>query len=155
MNWKKDITILVVLVLIFLIWHNSWLSAAASDYDSRRVARLMEPLFRWFGVKWSMSYIDDVVRKMAHAFEYMVLCIAMFIAFGAATKLRGWRRFVPVMIIVVAVASIDETIQLFSPGRAGMWQDVVLDSCGGLLGFIIASIVRWLACLGKSNTSKP
>lgn len=155
MNWKKGITILVVLVLIFLIWHNSWLSAAASDYDSRRVARLMEPLFRWFGVKWSMSYIDDVVRKMAHAFEYMVLCIAMFIAFGAATKLRGWRRFVTVMIIVVAVASIDETIQLFSPGRAGMWQDVVLDSCGGLLGFIIASIVRWLACLGKSNTSKP
>ena len=155
MNWKKGITILVVLVLILLIWHNSWLSAAASDYDSRRVARLMEPLFRWFGVKWSMSYIDDVVRKMAHAFEYMVLCIAMFIAFGAATKLRCWRRFVPVMIIVVAVASIDETIQLFSPCRAGMWQDVVLDSCGGLLGFIIASIVRWLACLGKSNTSKP
>lgn len=151
---KKFIAILVVLVLIALIWHNSWLSAAASDYDSRRVARLMEPLFRWFGVTWSLSYIDDVVRKMAHAFEYMVLSIAIFTAFAVNTKIRGRRRFIAVMLIIVCVASIDESIQLFSPGRAGMWQDVLLDSFGGLLGFSIASIVRWLACLSSSNTSK-
>lgn len=146
---KKIIAILVVLVLIFLIWHNSWLNAAASDYDSRRVARLMEPLFRWFGVTWSLSYIDDVVRKMAHAFEYMVLCIAIFIAWAMTTQHHGWLRFKWVMLIIVCVASIDETIQLFSPGRAGMWQDVVLDSFGGLLGFIIASTVRWLVSSKK------
>ena len=39
------------------------------------------------------------------------------------------------------VACVDEIIQLFIPGRAGMVGDVLIDSLGAITGIIIAVII--------------
>lgn len=42
------------------------------------------------------------------------------------------------MLIGVGVATFDETRQAFHPDRSGMWQDVLLDTIGVVIGLVIA-----------------
>ncbi len=43
-------------------------------------------------------------------------------------------------------AASDEFHQLFVPGRAGLFSDVAIDSCGAALGSALAALVAWRRC---------
>ena len=137
---KKWIALAVVAAVIVAIWHNSWQSADVSDGLSLLITRKVQWIFNDLGFHWSVAYTNHVLRKMAHAFEFMCLGITAYIAFTVI----GWCRYgrwIGTLLLCIVVAATDEYFQFFSPGRAPMWQDVVLDSAGGLAGIILASVV--------------
>lgn len=89
---------------------------------------------------------DHVIRKCAHALEYLLLGILVQVALNA-TRLRGSKQSSharPSLIaatslaICVLYATTDEIHQLFVPGRAGMISDVGIDACGAIVGVLIA-----------------
>ena len=43
---------------------------------------------------------------------------------------------------LLLIPSIDETIQLFVPGRAGMITDVMIDCCGAATGVVLRYLLR-------------
>ena len=92
------------------IWANSLVPGAGSDAASRQVASSLQDMLAALGAggAWMSNLL---VRKMGHLLEYTLLG---------------------------AVASIDETIQLFVPGRSGRIADVLLDWCGCTLGAAIS-----------------
>ena len=53
-------------------------------------------------------------------------------------------------------AASDEFHQLFVPGRAGLFTDVAIDSCGAALGSVLAALVAWRcrACRTKRREGK-
>jgi VanZ family protein len=79
------------------------------------------------------GFVEFFIRKGAHLF--------IFFVFGLLT-LGVWRSFVrnPIfsfsgaLICVLFYASADELHQKITGGRTPLWQDVMLDSFGGLLG---------------------
>lgn len=84
-------------------------------------------------LEWAEK-IDYPIRKCAHASEYAVLALLVFAAIGGAVD-RG--RFFFSFLITFFYACTDEFHQLFVPGRAGSFIDVMIDSAGAAAGLLI------------------
>lgn len=84
--------------------------------------------------------IDFPVRKTAHATEYGLLALTVFFSFSEDMK-SGRRSLLSILISFLYAAS-DEIHQLFVPGRAGMFRDVMIDTGGAVLMIMIISIIR-------------
>ena len=85
-----------------------------------------------------IELVHFLVRKAAHFTEYFILGVLLSLNVREAK----WRRvlFAPWLMGTV-VACCDETIQLFSDGRAGQITDVMLDSSGVLTGCVVLMLV--------------
>ena len=90
-----------------------------------------------------------VVRKCAHFTEYMVLGILATHAFDFEGR-RTFDVLLPTAVFLLLIPSIDETIQLFVPGRAGMITDVMIDCCGAATGVVLRYLLRSLMCAKKA-----
>lgn len=80
--------------------------------------------------------LDHIVRKSAHFCEYAIL--AMAVAFHLLIrKQKGKLLFFVPILTVFLYAVTDEFHQLFVPGRAGLFKDVLIDTSGGTVGSLI------------------
>ena len=151
-RWMRILLWCCVLYLTFLIFHfsaeDAETSNATSDQLVRVVVQVTHPDYDRLPVARQKSIWKGVsfyVRKSAHFLEYMalgfilrLLMASYSIRFGALWAWLGGTFY----------AATDELHQIFSSGRAGMWQDVLLDSAGvffgGLVALVLMAIVRWL-----------
>lgn len=84
--------------------------------------------------------LDYPIRKMAHLTEYALL--GMAVALGGVHG-SGWssysikKQYFLVQVIGSLYATGDEMHQLFVPGRAGLVADVLIDSLGILIGWLV------------------
>ncbi|MCD8087162.1 MAG: VanZ family protein [Oscillospiraceae bacterium] len=169
----RRIVIVLMGLMILFIWGNSMLPSDISSAESGWVQSLLEPILSvlqsgkiqasltriaegiteprlqalfYRGITWldvhvlsqSASYL---VRKAAHFTEYMILGVLMGLLLS---KPNGRARFWWPEVMCLAVASIDETIQLFSEGRGAAFRDVMIDLSGATLGVIFAAIVLFI-----------
>ena len=80
-----------------------------------------------------IELVHFLVRKAAHFTEYFILGVLLSLT-GREAK---WSKvLLTPWVLGTLVASCDETIQLFSDGRAGMITDVMLDSSGVFTGCV-------------------
>lgn len=140
---QKNTWSFLTIGVIGLIWHNSWLPAIDSKAESIRFAILVYRFLQKWGTQLAIGRVDHIVRKFAHAFEYMILGICLYVCLSIWQK-QGKIRFIWLMGLGAMVAAIDETIQIFSPGRGPMWQDVMLDTFGVFMGFCVANLLRYI-----------
>lgn len=87
--------------------------------------------------------IHHLVRKAAHMTEYCLLAIAVsfpFYVYG----LRGLPLVILAMGICVGFAGLDEYRQSFVAGRGPSKKDVLIDSCGALIGVTLVRIFCWI-----------
>ena len=98
---------------------------------------------------WTRTRIESLstefqhyIRKTAHFTEYFLLAVS--VAFPLYVYgVRGlWLVFFAGGFCI-AFAGLDEYHQSFSAGRSPQKKDVVIDSCGVMLGVIITRIVGW------------
>ena len=126
-------TILLIAILLF-IWGNSLLPASASQAFSDWVHNLL------LGERPASdeSASSGLLRKIAHFTEFAALGMCLAWLFG----MLGKGKLLP-FVCGAAAACVDETIQLFVPGRGPGLLDVGIDCCGVLCGMI-------LLCLGHT-----
>ena len=144
-------TALLICNLVF-IWGNSLLpgeiSGAFSDWVKSLLAQLL-PMGPDDGSG------GGLLRKIAHFTEFCSLGFLMC----TITFLLQSKKWIPCVIpcgIGVAVAVIDETIQMFVPGRGPQLRDVGIDSLGVVLGIAFAFLLAWLwrkKCKGQEKHS--
>ncbi|MBQ7000535.1 MAG: VanZ family protein [Oscillospiraceae bacterium] len=120
--------ILLVCILAF-IWGNSLLPGQVSGAFSDWVKSVLEGLLP-AGPESQTS--GGLLRKIAHFTEFTALGMTLGWLFGMLRKRPYW----PVLL-GVAAACMDETIQRFVPGRGPSVRDVVIDSSGVLTGLIL------------------
>lgn len=123
---------LLVCVLIF-IWGNSLLPGEVSGALSDWVKDILTSLLPGDGLESPQG--GGLLRKAAHFTEFTALGLLLCWLFGMLKK-KGW---VPILW-GVAAACLDETIQIFVPGRGPGLRDVLIDSCGVLTGVILLRI---------------
>ena len=117
----------------------------SSDSGSmNETSRFLRPLVLFFFPEISESslgIIHGIVRKSAHVIEYAVLALLVLRAMWTShfEVLRRYKFVIPILF-VIAIASIDEFNQSFSSARTGTYQDVLLDTAGG----ITAVLAVWL-----------
>lgn len=131
MNNKLRWTLLIVWMIV--IFSLSQMAGEESSEQSRFVVWLFSSLGLdlngWFGdmTMW-------LVRKAAHTFEFFLFCI--FAHNVLHIYLKNAMRFAYALIATALYACSDEIHQVFINGRAGCFQDVLIDTFGGILGLI-------------------
>ena len=141
--------VLLTLLLAF-IWMHSMVPAEDSAEESRRVGQLLTPFLELFVGEGNVT--DHLVRKLAHFCEYGALGVVL----GALVLVRKGKLFQwsYALLCALAVAVIDESIQLLADGRGAQVQDVLLDTAGSLTGllavWLIAALVRRLRYRNKT-----
>lgn len=123
------------MILIFLMSHQPGeISSSQSD--------LLLKVFSLIGIELN-DYFGElatfIVRKVAHFSEYMIL---FFLAYNVSityTREKQVRLFL--IIFVFLYACTDEFHQNFIPGRNMAFKDVLIDTLGGIVGYIIITII--------------
>ena len=142
-----------VVAMVALIWGNSLVPGEGSSEVSLGVLAAAREFLASLGLPagWLTNFL---VRKTAHFTEYAVLgTLATRAAWPSLARTR--RAWLPLAVFLAAIPSLDETIQLFVPARAGMVTDVLLDCCGAATGVFLCRLAgraweRRRAC-GKNS----
>jgi len=89
----------------------------------------------------TVGFIQFLLRKLAHLCLYGLLGISLLLTTRDMDddKIKQW---IIVGIIVFVVASADEVNQLFSSGRTGCKEDIVMDFTGYVLFSIVYFIIN-------------
>ena len=147
METKRKTSPLVILArilftgcLIYSVWfifQNSLQIAQASGEQSQRVQEILNAL----AAKVELGPFSlHTVRKMAHFAEFSVLGFWFMLCLRVYT--RHFVRHVSWPLLCgLLVAVIDETIQLYVPGRSSSTLDVMLDFSGVVSGLAAALVI--------------
>mgnify|MGYP004512636631 CR=1 FL=1 len=127
---------------ICFIWGHSMVQGPASSSESGFVYELLMPVFDHFSI-YERDVCTFVIRKAAHFSEYLVLGV-IAVNFAKALRRQGvaapsLQAAIPGACALVPV--LDETLQLFVPGRSGSPRDVAIDLCGLAVGTCLATVV--------------
>ena len=124
----RDLLLVWIIVIFSFSNQNGEESSGISDKVGARIVNLVDDLA---SMNWSIeeknaaiAKIAYPIRKMAHMFEYAILALLAYISFS---------NYVISIIIVFANGAVVELHQLFIPGRAGRFTDVLIDTTGGLI----------------------
>jgi len=97
------------------------------------------------------------IRKLAHFGIYMLLGFCMMNAFFNTVKLKQWLNLSFSSVACILYAVFDEAHQSFSEGRGPGVLDVVIDSCGSVVGialFMLFILIYKRILTKKSRTQK-
>ena len=130
-HWQLRVCTVLLAMNLAFIWGNSLMRAEISQGFS----------------DWAFSFLNGVpVEKAASTGSGLLRKAAHFAEFASLGLLIGWRRMLlrkntwMALPLGMAVASLDETIQFFVPGRAPGIRDVAIDTCGVFAGILLLQI---------------
>jgi VanZ family protein len=140
---------LILSFIFFVILYFSSQDGATSHIVSTSITDALTQLLR--KLKFNASFIDDhLVRKCAHFSEYFVLSIFLYtlssISYKKVYNLK-------VILFGVLFATLDELHQSFIPERTPLLPDVLIDTSGFLLGFLVCFILERF-CIGKRGLNQ-
>ena len=128
------IFVLTALMLLFC-WVHSCFPASVSSQESNSFYRVFYWFFGLFGAGQIVT--QHIVRKLAHFSEFAAVGGLLLSCAYCFDRMRPQRYAVQVLFAGLSAALIDETIQLFIEGRAGMIADVWIDFAGVVTGALL------------------
>lgn len=132
---------LALVIYVCIIYGNSLTPAVVSSKGSGYVLGQLQSFLEMVSID-SGWLTEHIVRKSAHFVEYAGLGVLLVLS------VKTWIppvkcRFRGAFELAFVIPFVDETIQLFVPGRSGQVDDVWLDMCGAVVGLTI------MTCLMK------
>ncbi len=137
---RMGLCIIWLILNLAFIWGNSLLdrenSASVSEWVGNALAAVIP------GTSNGVLESGDLLRKLAHFAEFALLGVCLRWLYGMMMQKPAHYLLLPVFS-GVAVAFVDEGIQMFVPGRGPGLMDVGIDSSGLVLGIVILSFISW------------
>lgn len=134
----SKLLLLSVIICTLFIWGNSMMPASTSSAQSMQVLSFTEPILELLHIPLSIGHV--LIRKAAHMSEFCLLGIFWSALLLYAHPLR-LQSLVNVFLLCLLTALIDETIQLFTPGRGSLVPDVWIDCAGSIIGILLFVII--------------
>lgn len=128
--------IIATILATMFIFNNSMKTAEVSSADSGVIVDALMSFFSRIGIYFGRDSLVNFIRKSAHVAEFTLQGILLANCFEMQYK----RRVIYILFFGLLTACVDEYIQLFSVGRAGMVQDIFIDFIGTVIGMLIAGI---------------
>ena len=138
---KRWILYILLGLILFFIWDNSMQNGGSSDGFSLLFAANFAPIVNKLGFHGNIWTLNRIVRKLAHLTEFTILggvlytILRRYITYGTVIKTIG---------LGMLIASLDEFIQLFSPGRSSQISDILIDTVGVVIGILVVKLVHYI-----------
>ena len=135
---KKMISWIILILWMGIIFFMSHQPGEVSSSQSDLVLKL----FQFIGVELN-DYFGElatfIIRKAAHFSEYMILFL---LAYNVSRYYENKKINLYLIIFVFLYACSDEFHQYFIPGRSMAFKDVLIDTSGGIFGYIVISFIE-------------
>lgn len=125
---KKRWLILIIICIGFILIQSAIPESKSADESQWFTEQVLNPLISRFGV----TADKDVVRKIAHAFEFFVLTFIVSLC---------WKKPICSFYTGFSLAFLDESFQLIT-GRGALVTDIWIDLIGVGIGVVIGWIVQ-------------
>lgn len=141
--------ILSVLMITFAFVH-SMMNGEQSSAESDGLAKLIQAVLKSFGVSADLHF--PYFRKLAHFTEFTAVG-ALLTCTAHGFRLNKTYTLCPQILLTGLLAAVcDETIQIFTPGRASAVTDVWIDFGGVVFGMLVMLLV--FAVIRRAKNSK-
>lgn len=136
---KKMISWIMLIAWMGIIFFMSHQPGEVSSSQSELVLKI----FSFLGIELKQYFGELatlVIRKTAHFSEYLILFLFAYNVSRFYFTTKKARLYS--IIFVFLYASTDEFHQYFIPGRNMAFKDVLIDTSGGVIGYLIMKIVE-------------
>lgn len=137
---KKAIRAIFLVGIFTFIFYMSSQEALKSNSYNMQIIKLLK--LKWgidlYGL-FGYEYVDIIIRKLGHFFEFAMLSLSFYLVFSAF-KFR--RATIVTIMFCILFAFADEFHQLFVQGRNSSIIDVIIDSFGAIAAISAISLVR-------------
>lgn len=145
---KKWLTWVPAILIMIMIYYFSSKPAEISGQESMVVTDYIYTVYESFSGRvgpaeeraYTISLLEHIIRKAAHMTEYAMLALALAWPFRKHS-LKGLSLTLATMGSTVFYAMSDEFHQTFVPGRSGEIRDVIIDSIGAVIGYLIFTVI--------------
>ena len=129
MKAKVFILVLWSLSLAFILFNATQTGSQSSGF-SLEVASILSNVLSRIGIRFDIEIFHALIRMGGHILQYLIFgYITLWVMLIYHLK---WYNIFRTMYVMI----LDETIQLFTPGRAGELFDIMLDSIGVILAVL-------------------
>ena len=135
---KKAIGFIIIVLIITFIWSNSYQNSTNSYNLSMFFTTNIQPLLIELGLHPNVTILDTYVRKLAHLTEFMALGTVIYYTFKQIFTTHIAKKSI---LLAICIASLDEVIQIYTPGRTATIGDVLLDTTGSMIGILIMKVL--------------
>jgi VanZ family protein len=128
-----------------LIWAVIVSGFSTGLFTSENTGSIIIPVLHFFLAHASpetLQFLHHIIRKCGHLTEYWILSLLILRGIRGGRREMHLRWALLTILVVAGYASLDEFHQSFVPGRTAAVGDVLIDTCGGAMGQIIAWL--WL-----------
>ena len=129
-------------MVTLLIWGNSMHTSTQSAQQSGSLLAFLTPWLTALGIQ--PEGFHSILRKLAHFSEYGLLGVLWTMELWLGPHREKRRGAMERLSFCMLTAFLDETIQLFVPGRSGEIRDVWIDTAGAWTWIVITTC---LACI--------
>lgn len=143
MRHKKRIVIAFLIIAVGCVLGMFYFSNQNGDTSHGLSYGIVLHILKWLSIDpnetiTAMNLCDYIIRKIAHFTEYTALGIGLCGLMQVLIK-----RYCGIIAVVLgaALAALDEFHQLFIPGRSALVSDVVIDTCGVIVGSMILTMI--------------
>ena len=143
---RKKLGLVFIAATVLFVFTNSCMPRTESLAASDSAKVILEAIF---GVDTPPAqFMQEYVRKIGHVLEYGLLGVEIALWSGFHRR-PGWLKLYHCLTFGVLVATLDESIQIFS-GRGPMVSDILLDTAAFLVfGAVTVGVARVVAGLRK------
>ncbi len=134
-----------------LIWAVVISGFSTGTFTSDNTSHYIIPILRFFlphASAETLELLHHLIRKCGHLTEYFILSMLILRGIRAGRKGMYLRWALVTILIVAGYAALDEYHQSFVPGRTAAVGDVLIDTSGGAIALIVASL---FARFGKNR----
>lgn len=150
MNKRRVLLIPLLLWMIVIFWFSAQKAEESGHISGTLSYQLIKTANHFFALEYDTDAmeqmaekIDYPVRKMAHATEYAILAVLMYLNICQYTP-HTTKRYVLAWTGATLYAATDEFHQLFVEGRSGMISDVGIDGIGAVIGILMICLMTFL-----------
>lgn len=126
--------------MTLIIFTNSFMPAHISSAQSGFFSTILYQITQHLGMNLKIEEVSWLVRKTAHFTQFLVLGVLWFLTLSQKLILSKTIKWALLYTSMTAV--MDETIQLFSDGRAFSVVDILIDISGALTGIIVLWVIK-------------
>lgn len=133
-----------ILVAMMIFGFSAQPAAESSAVSQDLTARIVHSVNYRLHMNWTpaeqeekVAQLEFYVRKAAHFTEYLIFAMTLSLPLYVY-GVRGLRLYLWALALTAIYACTDEWHQMFVGGREPRLRDVIIDTCGGLTGLLIA-----------------
>jgi len=134
---KKKLSLILLVFWMGVILYFSRQTGDDSSETSRLFVDFLATIFNFLRLEIALDILNLIVRKSGHFFLYFVLGILTLNVANQYNIYQDKKRLIFCFLFCVLYACFDEMNQMFTPGRYGSINDVLIDSFGSISGILL------------------